>query len=55
MGTGKPILSISMAMDFGREVLVFMYTSLVNIHINDIKQYLSMMNFNDDNDSCIKS
>lgn len=39
MGTGKTSLYISMAMDFEGEVLVSMYTSLVNNHINDITQY----------------
>ena len=55
MGTGKTILSISMAMDYGGDVIVFMYTSLINNYINDIKKYLTLINFKDDFDSFINS
>lgn len=55
MGTGKSILSISMAMDFDGDVIIFMYTSLINNYVNDIKKYLSMINFKDDFDSFINT
>ena len=55
MGTGKTILSISMAMDYDGDVIVFMYTSLINNYINDIKKYLTLINFKDDFNSFINS
>ena len=55
MGTGKTILSISIALDFDGDVIIFMYTSLINNYINDIKKYLSLIQFKDDIDSFINS
>jgi hypothetical protein len=55
MGTGKTILSISIAMDFDGDVIVFMYTSLINNYINDIKKYLSLIQFKTNFDSFIDS
>lgn len=55
MGTGKTILSISIALDFDGDVIIFMYTSLINNYINDIKKYLSLIQFKDDVDLFINS
>ena len=55
MGTGKTILSISIALDFDGDVIIFMYTSLINNYINDIKKYLSLIQFKDDIDLFINS
>lgn len=55
MGTGKTILSISIALDFEGDVIIFMYTSLINNYINDIKKYLSLIQFKDDVDLFINS
>jgi hypothetical protein len=49
MGTGKTILSISMAMDYEGDVIVFTNSSLINNYINDIKKYINILNETSDN------
>ncbi len=55
MGTGKSILSISIALDFPGDVIVFLSSSLINNFINDIKKFLSLLNFPSNFDSFISS
>ena len=54
MGTGKTILSISIALDFNNDVIVFINSSLINNFINDIKKYLKLIDFKEDFDGFIK-
>ena len=47
MGTGKTITSVSMAVDYEGEVIVFINTSLVTNFKENIKKYLNAIKMND--------
>jgi hypothetical protein len=55
MGTGKTILSISIALDFDGNVILFMNASLINNYIDNIKKYLTLIKIDKNIDEFIKS